>query len=73
MVKCPKCKKEIESLICEFEETVWQDFTVDEKGNVDYTAKDNCDGGTDARYICPECEHTIAESEEVAIRFLQGK
>jgi predicted RNA-binding Zn-ribbon protein involved in translation (DUF1610 family) len=72
--KCPKCGEEIEKLInCQSGIKVWE-MGVDCKGFADYTSpfNDFFPDDKENRWECPECGHTITNSEEEAVKFLKG-
>lgn len=66
-VFCPHCKKEIELLT--YEEDVYGRFSLNQEGEPHYNPK----GGNGYSFSCPECYAHIAECEEDAIDFLNGK
>ena len=69
MPKCPKCGCEIDHLIYYVKEYNTYEFRIDSKGYKSYTYIDTYDK-EDEEYLCPECEETIATTEEEAEEIL---
>lgn len=71
MVKCPKCKKEIEELTYASKVEVSQTFGVDD-GKPTYSEMDDYGNHSNEEYVCPECNQTLFTDEDKAIEFLKG-
>lgn len=72
MARCPKCRKEIDSLSYNSKVAVTQIFSVID-GKVDYTSFDELGDHSDEVYKCTECYETLATNEEEAEKFLKGE
>jgi len=70
MVKCPKCKKEIDILRHWQEGTNVYDCWLEGK-RMDYQ-HDEFHAAHEQGYECPKCGKEIAQSEADAIEFLKG-
>jgi hypothetical protein len=71
MPKCPVCGKEIDYLIEYSKE--WRKYRVRLVGDsIEYEEIDEADV-IDHEYACPECDTTIATTEEEAEEFLRSK
>lgn len=68
MVKCPKCKAEIDWFKA-YSERVYS-FDIDDKGNGAYELRDDINVCTS--FECPECDEELFKSEGEATNFLKG-
>jgi DNA-directed RNA polymerase subunit RPC12/RpoP len=72
MPKCPRCGKEIDHLIEYSKE--WRKYRVRLVGNyIEYEEIDEAAVVIDHEYVCPECDSTIAITEEGAKEFLRSE
>jgi len=73
MVKCPSCKEIIGELLnIQSGEKVWL-FWVSNNGKTNYEEETFNPDCVTNDWICPECNHVIATSEDEAVKFLKGK
>ena len=66
---CPKCGKEIDSLMNMQRMMHANTMTVDSEGYADYEEEKSWDEGV-SEFECPECEEVLFINEEDAINFL---
>ena len=72
MVKCPKCKMEIDYL--KAEDWVSRGMILEvQNGREVYSDTEHYDDIRDEKFICPECNSVLFENEEEAVDFLNGK
>ena len=73
MIKCPKCKKEIDELK-HWEKIDSLSWCRVENGELDYYGQEQVyDNAIDLEWCCPECLETLFTDEKKAIKFLQGE
>ena len=68
MTKCPHCKEEINDLLAY--SSIVQTMEL-ENGEAEFYGMDYCEDWD--FFDCPECNERIAESKEVATKFLRGE
>jgi len=69
MVKCPKCKEEIETLLNIVSGTMCYEF--DDSGNYEQKGDFEDDSNVN-EYWCPKCQKALFNNEESAIKFLNN-
>lgn len=75
MAKCPKCKKEIDSLIEDRQQVAYYNVTLVEDKNgdgLDYNLNEYGDC-IKSSFFCPECDKKLFNTEKQAIKFLKSK
>jgi ribosomal protein S27AE len=72
MPKCPKCGKDIDTLLLQGKQVQTFRVSLGEDGLV-YLWIDASDGLEDEEYACPECGETLFTNDIDATDFLMGK
>jgi len=72
ILKCPKCKKEINHL--HNVSALWHqwDMTLDKEGYADYEERKSWSADRENTWMCPECDEDLFTDENDAIKFLKG-